>query len=38
MKTLYESILSSTKTGKQKILKEKIEEWCENNISGRYLL
>ena len=38
MKTLKESILSSTNTGKQKILKEKIEKWCENNISGRYLL
>lgn len=38
MKTLYESILSSTNTGKEKILKEKIEKWCENNISGRYLL
>jgi hypothetical protein len=29
MKTLKESILSSTKTGKQKVLKDKIEEWCE---------
>lgn len=38
MKTLKESILSSTKTGKQKILKEKIEEWCKNNIFGKYLL
>ena len=38
MKALYESILSSTNTGKQKVLKEKIEKWCENNISGRYLL
>lgn len=38
MKTLYESILSSTNTGKQKLLKEKIEKWCENNVSGRYLL
>jgi hypothetical protein len=38
MKTLKESILSSTNTGKQKVLKEKIEKWCKNNITGRYVL
>jgi hypothetical protein len=33
MKSLKESILGSTNTGKQKILKDKIEEWCdEQNI------
>jgi hypothetical protein len=29
MKSLKESILGSTNTGKQKILKDKIEEWCK---------
>jgi hypothetical protein len=32
MKTLYESILSSTKTGKSAITKEKIEKWMDANI------
>jgi hypothetical protein len=32
MKTLYESILSSTKTGKTAITKEKIEKWMDANI------
>ena len=29
MKSLKESILGSTNTGKQKVLKEKIEKWCK---------
>jgi hypothetical protein len=32
MKTIYESILSSTKTGKTAITKEKIEKWIDANI------
>lgn len=32
MKTLYESILSSTNTGKTAINKEKIEKWIDANI------
>jgi hypothetical protein len=32
MKTLYESILSSTNTGKTAITKEKIEKWIDTNI------
>ena len=30
MKTLYESILGSTKSGKDKILREKIQDWIDS--------
>lgn len=35
MKTLYESILGSTKSGKDKILREKIEAWIDTVISDK---
>lgn len=34
MKTLYESILGSTKSGKNQLIKE----WCEENISSGYII
>jgi hypothetical protein len=35
MKTLYESILSSTKSGKDKIVREKIQAWIDNISSEK---
>ena len=36
MKTLKESILSSTKTGKENI-KEKVKEWAQKNLRGNFV-
>lgn len=38
MKTLKESILGSTNTGKNAIIRQKIEEWCKENkiFNGEY--
>lgn len=32
MKTLKESILGSTNTGKKNFLRDKIEQWCEKHL------